>query len=199
MSEHLLTFPHVIKAQELGWPLDLKRYFNGGVFCWKDNPGVHAFFAEWHRLWHEGVQTVELLKDQPSFKATLQRGLVASATLPNAFNTMVLPAWELAPEALVWHFWSTAGWKDHSFGRLVEQAKHLSTERLTANVRRAIRFSRPWPNYGRGLSRLLDWRGHRYGDYRTVERLWLYGQRRASVRHMLKRPRGTGRGSCAPR
>lgn len=199
MSELLRTLPHVIQALELGWPLDLTRYFNSGVFCWKDTPAVHAFFAEWHRLWHEGVRTGELLKDQPSFNTTLQRGLVTSATLPNAFNTMVLPAWELSPEAVVWHFWSAGSSKEHSFAQLVEQAKHLSTEQLTANVRRAIRFSRPWPNSGRGLARLLDWRGHRFGGYRTVERLWLYGQRRATVLHLLKRVRGTGRGSDAPR
>ncbi len=199
MSELLRTLPHVIQALELGWPLDLTRYFNSGVFCWKDTPAVHAFFAEWHRLWHEGVRTGELLKDQPSFNTTLQRGLVTSATLPNAFNTMVLPAWELSPEAVVWHFWSAGSSKEHSFAQLVEQAKHLSTEQLTANVRRAIRFSRPWPNSGRGLARLLDWRGHRFGGYRTVERLWLYGQRRATVLHLLKRVRGTGKGSDAPR
>ncbi|WP_216918340.1 putative nucleotide-diphospho-sugar transferase [Synechococcus sp. CCAP 1479/10] len=199
MSELLRTLPHVIQALELGWPLDLTRYFNSGVFCWKDTPAVHAFFAEWHRLWQEGVEAGELLKDQPSFNTTLQRGLVTSATLPNAFNTMVLPAWELSPEAVVWHFWSAGSSKEHSFAQLVEQAKHLSTEQLTANVRRAIRFSRPWPNSGRALARLLDWRGHRFGGYRTVERLWLYGQRRATVLHLLKRVRGTGRGSGAPR
>ncbi len=197
MSEHLRTLPHVITALELGWPLDLKQYCNSGVFCWKDTPAVHSFFAEWHRLWHEGVRTEGLVKDQPSFNATLQRGLVTSATLPNAFNTMVQPAWDLSPEAVVWHFWSAGRWKDHSFAQLVEQAKLLSTERLTANVRRAIRFSRPWPNSGRGLARLLDWRGHRYGGYRTVERLWLSGQRRATVLHLLKRVRGTGRASDA--
>jgi hypothetical protein len=197
MDAHLRTLPHVIQALELGWPLDLTRYFNSGVFCWKDTPAVHTFFAEWHRLWQEGVRAGELLKDQPSFNATLQRGLVSLATLPNAFNTMVQPAWDLSPEAVIWHFWSAGGWKDHSFAHLVEQAKHLSTERLTANVRRAIRFSRPWPSYGRGLARLLDWRGHRYGGYRTVERLWLLGQRRATVLHLLKRIRGTGRGSDA--
>jgi hypothetical protein len=185
MSEHLRTLPHVLKALELGWPLDLTRYFNSGVFCWKDTPAVHAFFAEWHRLWHEGVRTGELLKDQPSFNATLQRGLVTSATLPNAFNTMVLPSWDLAPEAVVWHFWSAGGWSDHSFAQLVKQAKHLSTKRLTAKVRRAIRFSRPWPNTGPVLARLLDWRGHRYGGYRTVERLWLNRQRGATLRHLL--------------
>jgi hypothetical protein len=190
MGEHLRTLPHVIQAQELGWPLDLTRYFNSGVFCWEDTPAVHAFFAEWHRLWHEGVEAAELLKDQPSFNATLQRGLVTSATLPHAFNTMVLPAWELSPEAVVWHFWSAGGWSDHSFAQLVDRAKHLSTQRLTATVRRAIRFSRPWRNSGRGLARLLDWRGHRYGGYRTAERLWLSGQRRASLLHLLKRVQG---------
>jgi hypothetical protein len=198
MSEHLRTLPHVIKAQELGWPLDLTRYFNGGVFCWKDTPAVHAFFGEWHRLWHEGVEAAELLKDQPSFNTTLQRGRVSSATLPNAFNTMVLPAWELSPEAVVWHFWSEGGGSDHSFAQLVDQAKHLSTERLTAKVRRAIRFSRPWRNSGRGLARLLDWRGHRYGGYRTVERLWLSGQRRATLLHLLERLGGAGSRSSAP-
>ncbi|MBW4529986.1 MAG: hypothetical protein KME02_04765 [Aphanothece saxicola GSE-SYN-MK-01-06B] len=197
MSELLRTLPHVIQALELGWPLDLKRYFNSGVFCWKDSPAVHTLFAEWHRLWHEGVRAGELLKDQPSFNATLQRGLVTSATLPNAFNTMVLPAWDLSPEALVWHFWSAGAGKNHSFARLVEQAKHLSTERLTTNVRRAIRFSRPWANSGRGLARLLDWRGHRYGGYRTAERLWLSGQRRDTLVHLLRRVRGTA-GGCNP-
>jgi hypothetical protein len=198
MSELLRTLPHVLKALELGWPLDLTRYFNSGVFCWKDTPAVHAFFAAWHRLWHEGVRTGELLQDQPSFNTTLQRGLVTSGTLPDAFNTMVLPAWELAPEAVVWHFWSAGGWMDHSFGRLVKQARYLSTRRLTANIRRAIRFSRPWPNTGPFLARLLDWRGHRFGGYRTVERLLLSGLRRATVLHLLKRVRGTGRGGGAP-
>lgn len=198
MAEHLRTLPHVIQALELGWPLDLTRYLNSGVFCWKDTPAVHAFFAAWHRLWQEGVRGGGLLQDQPSFNTTLQRGLVSQATLPNAFNTMVLPAWDLSPEAVVWHFWSAGGWKDHSFAQLVEQAKHLGTERLTANVRRAIRFSRPWPNSGRGLARLLDWRGHRYGGYRTAERLWLSGQRRATLLHLLRRVQGAAKRSGPP-
>lgn len=104
MRARLGALPHVKTAQGLGWSLDLTRYVNGGVFCWHDTPSVCAFFAEWHRLWREGFEARQMLLDQPSLNATLCRGLVNNGLLPNTLNTMVIPAWDLAPEAVVWHF-----------------------------------------------------------------------------------------------
>ncbi len=185
MVAQLECLSHIKTAKEMGWEFDLSRYINCGVMYWQDNQSVRNLFADWHRLWLEGYRTRDLLLDQPSFNATLQKSLVSLTLLPNAYNTMIVPAWDLSPEALVWHFWSGCSKDAHSFARLVQQTPHLSTERLSRRIQRAIRFSRPWPNHGPCLARLMDRRGHYRGRYTSIERFWLSGDRRTKVQSFL--------------
>jgi hypothetical protein len=170
--------------ERMSWPRNFHTYFNSGFFFFKPCPRVREFFATWHELWLTGVSATGQLRDQPSLNSSIVLSRVEMKVLPSTFNAQLAMSWNRSSQAIVWHFYSSQGEGENSFGHLVKVANGLCLSRLHHLTLRALAAAAPWPNFG-WFARHLAARVELRGRAKTEEWLWLHWRRKDAVRFAL--------------
>lgn len=131
---------------QIGWPLPVPRYFNGGVSVWRDDAPARRFAERWFKNWSVSVEA-GVPFDQPALAHTDRELGGVVGVLPAACNAQV-SAWAgFARGAMIWHFWHSQVQSVDGPATVLEQL--LETYATTAEVDfdvmdRARRSCFPW-------------------------------------------------------
>jgi hypothetical protein len=127
----------------LGWKIPA-TYYNAGVFCAEDTPGVHKLFADWQRYWKE-FRSLGSFSDQPALNRAISLGSTKITTLDSRYNAVFHSDPKLAKNAAILHFFASEKSLFHQtiLGDLIEEVAMKGG--LTDNTIQRLRRSRyPW-------------------------------------------------------
>lgn len=159
--------------ETMAWHVREDIYVNGGVLFLSDSDAAHALVGEWHRRWLSSTETTGRHRDQPALNSALQASAARLHVLEDRYNAQIVPSPEVAVDAVIWHFYSSA--------ELPTATRH---ERLLRNliadgnldsdeIRQMIECRHPWTEAGviaAGLQ-LADLRAESNVLKRQLERL----------------------------
>lgn len=182
----------------LDWPLPTQHYVNGGVLFFADTIEAHIFSKLWHEKWLSSVEKTGRFRDQPSLNSALEESNVLFAWLPMHFNAQVDVRPAIAPDASVWHLYSSNG----SFAMNTVFDKYIlrlqEGKSLTPLcIERLCQSRHPWQ-----VQNLIDWwcvqrilTQDRFLEINSFDRLWLSGNYKGAkdyclrvIKHYLKSP-----------
>lgn len=92
----------------MGWTTGDEVYLNGGVLFFKDTVAARALATEWHQRWTASAANRCSYRDQPALNSALEACRPRLAVLPDRFNAQLIPSPEVAIDAVIWHFYSSA-------------------------------------------------------------------------------------------
>ena len=92
----------------MGWTTGDQVYLNGGVLFFNDTVAARALASDWHRRWTASSASRGSHRDQPALNSALAACRPRLAILPDRFNAQVIPSPEVAVDAVIWHFYSSA-------------------------------------------------------------------------------------------
>lgn len=181
--------PQVEKAvfENLGWPLPQKHYINGGVLFFKEDRETHNFCELWHHKWLESFEKTGSSRDQPSLNSALSDSNISFSLLPHKFNAQVEAKPSYAPEAVVWHLYSSSSMAMQTlFDQYLEYL--MSDKNLPLKkVEQLCQRSHPWPTNNLidrwCAGRLLQ---HESISFSSFERLWMRRQHQQAIIALLK-------------
>jgi hypothetical protein len=84
----------------------MNRYLNAGVLFVRDTPAAHAFYAEWHRQWKQGL-SLGIWHDQFSFNSVSIAGIATIGILPDRDNWVTHSMTMLRGRARIFHFFAS--------------------------------------------------------------------------------------------
>lgn len=162
----------------LGWPLPTQYYVNGGVLFFADTVEAHKFSKLWHEKWLSSVAQTGRFRDQPSLNSAVKESKVPFAWLPMHFNAQVDVRPAIAPNASVWHLYSSNG----SFAMKTVFDQYIlrlqEGKSLTPLcIERLCQSRHPWH-----IQNLIDWwcvqrilMKDSFLEINSFDRLWLSG------------------------
>jgi predicted O-methyltransferase YrrM len=134
--------------EAMGWSFGHELYINGGVLFFNDTALAHALAEEWHRRWRNSVERTGRHCDQPALNIALLACGPRLAVLEDRLNAQICPSPEVAVDAVLWHFYSSA---INAPTTLHEEMVRdlLGGKRLEMNeIRRLIERRHPWNEQG---------------------------------------------------
>jgi hypothetical protein len=101
------VYPHweLDRMKQMGWDCPLPKYFNAGVYFFRDNPAVRAVVADWQRRWQHSWSLGDDW-DQLALNCSLHTLPVRVRELPPAYNAMVTVSPLHARGAKIYHFFA---------------------------------------------------------------------------------------------
>ena len=170
----------------MGWKTDKEVYINGGVLFCNDTPGTRRFAAEWRRRWIKCFDNHANHRDQPALNSALYSTQPRLTVLPDRYNAQFKVTTAVVPDAVLWHYYSSAGDVPHTrFELLVNdlvRGGSLDMGRIAA----MLESGHPW----RRDSVIDDWAAAgvvQRGRFDGWESAWL---QREFGRYVLGRVRG---------
>jgi hypothetical protein len=92
----------------MGWTTGDEVYLNGGVLFFNDTVAARALATEWHHRWTTSSANRGSYRDQPALNSALEACRPRLAVFPDRFNAQIIPSPEVAIDAVIWHFYSSA-------------------------------------------------------------------------------------------
>lgn len=176
----------------LEWTLPTKYYVNGGVLFFADSAEAHKFGEMWHQKWLASVAKTGRFRDQPSLNSALADSEVSFAWLANCFNAQVDVRPVFAPDAIVWHLYSS---NEKIALKTVFDEYILRLQKgkeLTDNsIKRLCKQQHPWQ-----IQNPIDWwcvqrilSRDQFLEVSSFDRLWMsknYEKAKAKLKNLIK-------------
>ena len=134
--------------ERMGWIALPTVYLNSGVILYQDTTRALEFAKAWHRNWLGSVGHEAYYRDQPAFNAALYGAEPRLHVLPHRFNAQIAPSPEVAPEAAIWHYYSSTGQISLAlFDPLIKEI--MASGNIDAEkIRRLVDARHPWISDG---------------------------------------------------
>lgn len=134
--------------EAMAWLVRDDIYVNGGVLFFSDTDAAHALAAEWHRRWLSSAEATARNRDQPALNSALRACSARLHVLDDRYNAQIVPSPEVAVDAVVWHFYSSAGLspmtRHEQLLRNLLAAGNLDKD----EIRQMIECRHPWTETG---------------------------------------------------
>lgn len=176
----------------LEWSLPTEYYVNGGVLFFADTPDTDKFCQLWHQKWLASAEKRGSFRDQPSLNSAIADSGVSFSWLPHCFNAQVDVRPIYAPDAVIWHLYSSNGGiaMKTVFDRYIDRLQ--KRENITSrHIEHLCNRQHPWQ-----INNLVDWwcvnRLLSYQHFlkvNSLERLWMsknYKQVKWELKTLLK-------------
>lgn len=151
----------------MSWPILPHAYFNSGVIFFHDSEAAHRFGEEWHKKWLHSCERGVSYRDQPAFNAALAAVRPRLHVLPHRFNAQFRTEPGVAAEAVVWHYYASAGAEPTTIFELMVQDLLRGAALDRGRVEDMVRSSHPWRQDP--LYRVVQAKGLARGLYRRIK------------------------------
>jgi hypothetical protein len=94
--------------EEMNWKIGNQVYVNGGVLFYNNSPKAFEFAADWHEKWHLAYRQNRRFRDQPALNAALHETKTDLHILNDKYNCQFLRNLQGIPNAILWHYYSSA-------------------------------------------------------------------------------------------
>ncbi len=88
----------------LDWPVDPRRYMNGGVIYYNDTWPARLFARTWHLHWRQSAERLQRYVDQPALNTALHSIPAELHVLPQAYNHQVKWHDAVSEPPAIWHY-----------------------------------------------------------------------------------------------
>lgn len=91
----------------MGWSTNPAVHVNGGVLWVSGSPGAREAYRLWHDKWLLFHGRTGKCRDQAALNSAMFESQATCTVLPHRFNAQIMDAPLLAPDAVIWHYYSS--------------------------------------------------------------------------------------------